>query len=118
MTYPFPPRSILCQNLFTMLHVVLTVIRCRLFSSTSHIVRSVFSLLVWHYILPIIALRCLAGMDATLLPAARSSDNPIAMACFRFLTRGPFLRPELRVPAENSFIVAAIPGMASSPGAL
>lgn len=43
--------------------------------------------------------------------ALRCSLSPMAIACFRLLTIGPFLLPLCSVPAENSPIVAFIPGI-------
>jgi hypothetical protein len=41
--------------------------------------------------------------SGTLAPALRASDNPIAIACFRSVTRLP-LRPLFSVPASIAFI--------------
>jgi hypothetical protein len=57
----------------------------------------------------------LAGFRGTLPPAARASDNPIAIACFRLVTFRPFPRPVLSVPdffrriADATFLLAVFP---------
>jgi hypothetical protein len=43
------------------------------------------------------------GADGTLAPSWRASDNPMAMACFGFVTFLP-LRPDLSLPRLNSCI--------------